>query len=225
MKKIALVIAAHPDDEILGCGATLAKMARTGYSVHSVIVSEGITSRKSKDSKKQLLDLRKANKKSSKIINFTSMQLLNFPDNKLYSVDFLRIVQTFESIINKIKPSIVFTHHSGDLNIDHQIVNKAVITATRPMEKCPVKKILTFETPSSSEWRFDEENTFVPNYFENIEKFIKYKINALKAYKSEMRKFPHPRSIENVKSIAKVRGSAVGFRFAEAFRIIRQIKN
>ena len=225
MKKIALVIAAHPDDEILGCGATLAKMARTGYSVHSVIVSEGITSRKSKDSKKQLLDLRKANKKSSKIINFTSMQLLNFPDNKLYSVDFLRIVQTFESIINKIKPSIVFTHHSGDLNIDHQIVNKAVITATRPIEKCPVKKIFTFETPSSSEWRFDEENTFVPNYFENIEKFIKYKINALKAYKSEMRKFPHPRSIENVKSIAKVRGSTVGFRFAEAFRIVRQIKN
>ena len=205
MKKIALVIAAHPDDEILGCGATLAKMARTGYSVHSVIVSEGITSRKSKDSKKQLLDLRKANKKSSKIINF---KICNFWISRItnYIVDFLRIGQTFESIIDKIKPSIVFTHHSGDLNIDHQIVNKAVITATRPMEKCPVKKILTFETPSSSEWRFDEENTFVPNYFENIEKFIKYKINALKAYKSEMRKFPHPRSIENVKSIAKVRG-------------------
>ena len=225
MRKIALVIAAHPDDEVLGCGGTLAKMARNGYSVHGVIVSEGITSRNDKNSSRLLTNLRRENKKSSKIIKFNSMKLLNYPDNKLYSIDFLKLVQNFENIITRLKPSIIFTHHSGDLNIDHEIVNRAVITASRPLNKDSVKKILTFETPSSSEWKFDEKNYFIPNYFDNIEKYLKYKINALKSYKSEMRKFPHPRSIENIKSIAKVRGSTVGYKYAEAFKVIREIKD
>jgi LmbE family N-acetylglucosaminyl deacetylase len=225
MRKIALVIAAHPDDEVLGCGGTLAKMARNGFSVHGIIVSEGITSRNGKNSSRLLTNLRRENKKSSKIIRFNSMKLLNYPDNKLYSVDFLQLVQNFENIITRLKPSIIFTHHSGDLNIDHEIVNRAVITASRPINKDSVKKILTFETPSSSEWKFDEKNYFIPNYFENIEKYLKYKITALKSYKSEMRKFPHPRSIENIKSIAKVRGSTVGYKYAEAFKVIREIKD
>ena len=178
MKKNILVIAAHPDDEILGCGATLAKLSRNNYKVHCLITAEGITSRNDSNKKKNLSDLQKATLASSKIIKFSSVQSLKFPDNRLYSVDFLKIVKIYEKIINILKPGIIFTHHSGDLNLDHKIVNRAVLTATRPIAQTYTKKILTFETPSSTEWNFDGLKSFIPNYFENVEKFMKYKLKA-----------------------------------------------
>jgi|TARA_B100000929_G_scaffold289230_1_gene279351 LmbE family N-acetylglucosaminyl deacetylase len=225
MKKNILVIVAHPDDEILGCGATLAKLARNNHKVHCLITAEGITSRNDSNRKKHLNDLQKATLASSKIIKFSSVQSLKLPDNRLYSVDFLKIAKTYEKIINILKPRIIFTHHPGDLNLDHEIVNRAVLTATRPIAKTYIKKILTFETPSSTEWNFDTAKSFIPNYFENVEKFMKYKLKALKAYKSEMRPFPHPRSVENIKALAKFRGSTVGYKYAEAFRLVREIKD
>ena len=226
MNKNILVIAAHPDDEVLGCGGSVAKFSSQGYRVHGVILAEGITSRskvKTKDLKK-IQKLHSSTIKSSKILGFKSCKILSYPDNRMYSVDFLKIVKTIEEIILKVKPSIIMTHHVGDLNIDHQITARATITAARPLPNSPVKKILSYETPSSTEWSFDLNEAFKPNHYEDVSKHIKTKLKALKAYNSEMRQFPHPRSLENVVSLAKFRGSTVGLKFAEAFRIIRSIK-
>ena len=228
MNKNILVVAAHPDDEVLGWGGYIAKYSSKGYQVHGVILAEGITSRS--DNKKKLKDLKKIKKlhkstdKSSKILGFKTCKILSYPDNRMYSVDFLNIVKKIEEIILKTKPSIILTHHIGDLNIDHQIAARATITAARPLPNSPVKKILSFETPSSTEWSFDLNKSFKPNHYEDVSKHIKTKLKALKAYSGEMRQFPHPRSLDNVVSLAKFRGSTVGLKFAEAFRIIRSIK-
>ena len=228
MNKNILVIAAHPDDEVLGCGGYIAKYSSKGYKVYGVILAEGITSRsnnikKSKDIKK-IKKLHSSTVKSSKILGFKSCKILSYPDNRMYSVDFLNIVKKIEEIILKTKPSTILTHHIGDLNIDHQITARATITAARPLPNSPVKKILSFETPSSTEWSFDLNKSFKPNHYEDVSKYMKTKLKALRAYSGEMRQFPHPRSLENVVSLGKFRGSTVGLKFAEAFRIIRSIK-
>ncbi len=222
MTKNVLVVAAHPDDEVLGCAGTVAKLVKSNHNVHLLIMAEGITSRKAKKESdiKKMKTLYLSTKKIVKILKIKSYEIMPNPDNRLYKVDFLKIVQKIESLILKIKPSIILTHHSDDLNIDHQIVCRAVVTASRPMPNSPVKKILTYETPSSTEWNFIAKSKFTPNYFEDITKYIKIKLSAVSAYKSEMRKFPHPRSKENIISLAKVRGSTVGVKFAEAFKAI-----
>jgi LmbE family N-acetylglucosaminyl deacetylase len=227
MNKNILAVVAHPDDEVLGCGGTLAKLSRKGFNIHVLIIAEGLTSRTKKGEvdKKSYKKLHLATKKSSKILGIKSFEILKYPDNKLYSVDFLKIVKILEKKISILKPKTIFTHHSGDLNIDHQIVAKAVITSTRPTANNSVKRILAFETPSSTEWSFNTDKIFLPNYFENIEKTFNSKFRALREYSNEMRKFPHPRSYESISALAKLRGSSVGLKYAEAFQIIRFIKD
>jgi len=228
MKKI-LVIAAHPDDEILGCGGTIAKYVKEKkFSAHALILAEGLTAREkntSKRSKKYFDKLYLSAKKSSKIIGYSSLEIIDFPDNKLDTVAMLDVVKIIEKKISKIKPNIVFTHFNGDLNIDHQIVSNAVLIATRPVQNQSVKKIYAFETLSSTEWSFATKGEFSPNFFVNISNFIKTKQKALSAYSSEMRKFPHPRSTKAVNALANVRGSTSGYRFAEAFKVIRELKD
>ena len=224
MKNI-LVVAAHPDDEILGCGATIAKFAKQGSKVNILIVSEGITSRdKFRDIKKrhnQILKLRKSAKISAKKIGAKSINFLSFPDNRLDNVPLLEIIKNIESFIFKFKPDTIFTHSSHDLNIDHLITNKATLTACRPIPNSSIKKILTFEILSSTE--YNPNSKFKPNYFVDIDKFLKKKINSLKEYKSEMRGWPHPRSIKSVKNLAEYRGSNIGIKYAEAFELLRHI--
>ena len=145
------------------------------------------------------------------------------PDNKLDKAPLLEITQKIEKIINQIKPEIVITHSEHDLNIDHQIINRAVITATRPKPESKVKKILLFETLSSSEWKFsNKKNFFNPNYFVDISKTMKKKVLALKCYKKEILKWPHPRSIKGVRNLAMYRGQTVGLKYVEAFYLLRQ---
>ena len=230
MNKI-LVVAAHPDDEILGCGGTIAKLVKQKKAIaQALIVAEGLTSREKKNIKidrKYFDKLYSAAKKSARIIGYSSLEILDFPDNRLDTVPMLKIVQILEKKISKFKPNLIFTHFNGDLNIDHEIVSNAVLTATRPIKKQSVKKILAFETLSSTEWSFGRKRkkAFNPNYFENISNFINVKKKALKAYSLEMRKFPHPRSIKAVDALAKIRGSTCGHNFAEAFEIVRDIKD
>ena len=139
------------------------------------------------------------------------------------SIDLLYVIKTIENYIEKIKPDVVVTHHSGDLNIDHQIVHKAVMTACRPQPGCTVKRILSFEVPSSTEWQSTTiNNSFIPNWFEDISDTLNLKLKALEAYKSEMREWPHARSIKAIEHLAKWRGATVGFEAAEAFMLIRE---
>ena len=223
-----LIIAAHPDDEVLGCGGSMAKWSRDGSEMHVLIMAEGATSRdKSRDRvarQKELSHLAQSASKAGEILDVQSVELLNFPDNRMDSVDLLDVVKAIEDYVKKLQPEVVVMHHSGDLNIDHQIVHQAVMAAIRPQPSHCVKRILSFEVPSATEWKSPTAgNPFVPNWFEDISDTLELKIKALEAYKTEMREWPHARSVEAVKHLAKWRGASVGFEAAESFIILRQL--
>lgn len=226
MKRV-LVIAAHPDDEVLGCGGTIAQHSQNNDKVKVVILGEGLTSRVNlveKDKAKRLLRLKKSAERASKILGVSELIFHNLPDNKFDSMPFLDIVHLVEPFYKNYSPNIVYTHFSDDVNVDHRISNSIVEILTRPIPKSPANLILNFETPSSTEWNFTG-SVFSPNYFNTIsEKSLRKKIKALLEYKDEMRAFPHPRSIEYIKALATVRGGQSGEKFAEAF-MARYIKN
>lgn len=229
MKNKVLVIAAHPDDEILGCGATIAKRIRQGDSVHTTIMAEGITSRDVvRDSGKRASDLSQlaiAAKLANEILGVHSLELLNFPDNRMDSIDRLDIIKAVETIFVVHQPDIVYTHHANDLNIDHRRVHDAVITACRPHPgQHVVRQLLFFEVPSSTEWQMAySAPPFQPNWFEDISDSLAFKLLALEAYHSEMRTWPHPRSLEAVSYLAKWRGACIGTEAAEGFVLGRYI--
>jgi len=224
--KTILVIASHPDDEVLGCGGTTARLTSEGNCVYTLILGEGVTSRdKKRDRTKrenEIAELRKQAENANKILGVKKLYAYDFPDNRFDTVPLLDIIKTIEKIKNSVKPDIVFTHHCGDLNIDHQITFKAVVTAFRPTKDESVKEIYSFEIPSSTEWNEPSFSTyFMPDYFVNINKSLEIKINALKEYETELRDFPHPRSLEAVEINAKHWGVKMGFEAAEAFKTIR----
>ncbi|MBC8555278.1 MAG: PIG-L family deacetylase [Candidatus Brocadiales bacterium] len=219
------VIAAHPDDEVLGCGATMRKLADHGARVEVLILGEGVTSRsKNRDviaDRDALKRLSEDCKKANKILGSNGIVLKDFPDNRFDSIGLLDIVKVIEDFLIEKKVQAVFTHHRGDLNIDHQITNRAVVTACRPSSKFSPDYILTFDVLSSTEWHFgSRENLFSPNLFVNVEKELKYKIDAMACYDSEIHHFPLPRSTESIESQAKRYGSMSNYSFAEAFELI-----
>ncbi|MBT7507815.1 PIG-L family deacetylase [archaeon] len=226
MKKMKiLIVAAHPDDEILGCGATAARFIEEGNEVYTLILGEGVTSRDvNRDihkRKSELISLKKEIESANGIIGVKEFFLYDFPDNRFDSVPLLDIVKVIEGVKDKIKPNIIFTHFENDLNIDHQITYKAVITATRPIGKDCVNEIYSFEVPSSTEWNFP--NKFSPDVFFDVSETIQKKISAMAEYNSELKDFPHPRSLEGIKLIARYRGLNVGKKFVESFKCVRKI--
>ncbi len=217
-----LVIAAHPDDEILGCGGTVARHVREGDEVETLIVAEGATSRG--DGQNYVAELRLASQAAAKVLGSRSPRFLALPDNRLDSMYLLDIVQLIEAVVSEVKPKIVYTHFGGDLNIDHQIVSRAVVTACRPVGPDAAMAIYAFETVSSTEWQDTTCNVpFSPNRYVDIAGTLGYKVEALEQYSSEMRPFPHARSYENVKALASLRGGTSGLKFAEAFMTVREI--
>ena len=224
-----LVVVAHPDDEVLGCGASIAKWAKYGASVNILIMAEGETSRdlsRNVDSKvSELSLLKKSAHKAGEILGVSSVNLLGFPDNRMDSLDRLDVIKEVEKEINRVQPDTVITHHSGDVNIDHRIVHEAVVTACRPKPYQPVKRLLSCEIQSSTEWQTPGSNhIFQPNWYEDVTKTIGLKIEALKAYQTEVREWPHPRSLKNVENIDRWSGSSVGFDAAEAFMLLRELR-
>jgi len=227
MSKKILVVAAHPDDEVLGCGGTIAKHKKNGDEVHVLILAEGITSREEKRSrnvcKTELSKLAIDSQKANNILGVDSLILHDYPDNRMDSINILDIVKLVEGYIDQYRPDVIYTHYGTDLNIDHQITNQAVITACRPVPGHPVKKILFFEVPSSTEWQISGQTFFTPNYFMDISTTLEIKLQALEAYVSEMRNWPHSRSIKAVESLAQWRGASIGREAAEAFVLGRYI--
>lgn len=225
LKKV-LIIAAHPDDEILGCGGTIARLNKEGYKITTLILGEGISSRDDvrdvKKREKDILELKEEAKRANAILGVREVFFHDFPDNRFDTVPFLDIVKAIEKIKNQIKPEIIFTHYEKDLNIDHQITYKAVITATRPLKGESVKEIYSFELPSSTEWSYPL--SFSPDVFYDISETIDIKLKTFEEYKSELKEYPHPRSFEGVELIAKNWGMKVGLNYVEAFKIVRIIK-
>ena len=223
--KNILVVASHPDDEVLGCGGTLYNLKKKGAKISVLFLSDGESSRKHPKIKQLILDRKKQALKAGKILGIKNITFGDFPDNSMDTIPMLKVIQFIEKKIKEIKPDVIFTHFESDLNIDHQITSKAVITACRPIKNQTVKSVIFFEVLSSSEWNISIKNkSFKPNYFVDISKSLKFKLKALKLYKREMRKWPHPRSIQGVKLLSKTRGSSVGLSNAEAFIIGRHIE-
>ena len=218
-----LIVAAHSDDEVLGCAGTIAKHVESGDKVHLIFMTNGVGSRKASSSE-SIENRKKAAQKVIDILGVSSMQNFNFPDNKMDTVPLLDLVRVVEGVINKIQPSIIYTHHIGDLNIDHQITHNAVMTACRPEPDFCVKEMYAFEVLSSTEWQTPGYLPFIPNVYSDISGQIETKKKALKAYSNEMRKPPHSRSAKNSICQAKYRGSNVGLHYAEAFILLRKIR-
>ncbi len=224
-KNRILIFAAHPDDEVLGCGGTIAKKTSKGYVVQTVFFSDGVSARHKKENIKKVEERKKSAKLAAKILKTKPPIFGKFPDNQLDTISFLKIVKFVEKYIKIFKPSIIYTHFPEDLNIDHRLVSLAVSTACRPQKNKLVKKILFFEIPSSTEWKIiiNKKNIFNPNWYEDISKTLDIKIKSLKVYGSELKKWPHPRSLKGVKSLAQWRGATVGYKAAESFVLGRRV--
>lgn len=227
MNKI-LVVAAHPDDELLGLGGTIRKHVKEGDLVRCLILGEGMTSRnitRELADNNMIEDLHENSLKAGQIIGFKDIYFSNIPDNRFDSVDLLDIIKQVEKYIKELNPDIIYTHHYGDLNIDHRRTFEAVLTACRPVGEYSVKEIYVFETPSSTEWNFNSKNsTFTPNVFVDIEETIDDKLRAMSCYETELGVYPHPRSLEALKIIAARWGIVVGKKYVEAFELVRKVR-
>jgi len=222
-----LVVAAHPDDEVLGCGGTIARLSTT-HSVHIAILGEGISSRhdaRQQADKDNLARLRDDAEEVSRLLGASGLTLVGMPDNRFDEMALLDVVKPIERLIAEVQPSVIYTHHPGDLNIDHLVTFRAVMTATRPMMDCVVKDIYAFEVASSTEWAFQQFSpAFQPNVFVDVSATLDIKLQAMATYESEARQFPHPRSQQALQAIASRWGTVVGFGAAEAFQLIRSVR-
>ena len=223
----SLIIAAHPDDEVLGCGGTIAKLAAQGEEVHILILATGLTSRVGFDIEKDGDALKIHLERASRAGALLGAKNVNFgglPDQKMDTLPLLEVTQRIEAEIESVKPQTIFTHHGGDLNMDHVITFRATLTATRPMAGSGVQAVYAYEVPSSTEWAFQKfEPKFQPNLFYDITGTLPKKIEAMQIYESEAREFPHPRSPQALEAIAKRWGSVCGLKAVEAFEAVWHI--
>ena len=205
-------------------------MARTtadGNEVVVLILGEGCTSRSTTvggDMASSLARLRSEAATANTRVGVRDLRFGGLPDNRFDSVPLLEVVKLVEEVVEQFGPDTVLSHHGGDLNIDHRITAAAVLTATRPVPGCPIHEVLAFEIRSSTEWAFGQGGTFSPSYYVDISDHLTQKLNALAAYESEIRDFPHPRSIEGVEVLARLRGSEVGCAAAEGLVPVRVVK-
>ena len=221
MNKKILIVVSHPDDEVLGCFGTVARLIKEGYEAYTLILGEGKTSR-DEMKENEIVLLKEEISKANKLIGIKKVFIESLPDNRFDSVDLLDIIKIINKVKEEIKPDIVFTHFENDLNIDHQITYKAVITATRPMENECVKEIYAFEVLSSTEWNYPL--SFTPDVFFDISNTLNLKLEAMKEYQSELREYPHPRSLKGIKLNSQYQGMRIGIKNVEAFKSIRVIK-
>lgn len=223
MSKNILVVAAHPDDEVLGCGGTLARHVAEGDMVHAVFMTDGVASRAC-DLAAETRRRVDARDRAMQILGVSSVVSLEFPDNRLDSMELLDVVQKLEPVLAAVRPDVVYTHHGFDLNIDHCVTQRAVLTACRPQPGFGVSKILAFEVVSSTGWGGAAIGQFCPAAFVDVTRYWFKKQAAIEAYACEMRPSPHARSLESLRALAVYRGNSVGCGMAEAFEILRDLR-
>lgn len=223
MSKTVLIVAAHTDDEALGCGGTIARHAAEGDNVYAVFMADGVNSR-AKAAQKDLVDREHAAEQARRILGIQENFYLDLPDNRLDSLPLLDVIQRLEPLIQKLRPHTIYTHHHGDLNIDHRVTHQAALTVCRPIPGSSVREIYAFEVMSSTEWATPLADPFLANYYVDISDYLATKLEALKAYQLEMREAPHSRSIEHLEYLAHHRGYTVGMVAAEAFVTVRALR-
>lgn len=218
-----LVLAAHPDDEVLGCGGTIARHVAAGDHVHVAILAQGLYSR-GEPTADEVAGLHEAAERANKILGVQSLSLLDYPDNSMDTVARLAVTQTIEQLLAEHRPRVVYSHWIGDVNIDHRRIHEAVVAACRPQPGHPAETLLYFEVASSTEWQTPgSAPAFQPNWFVDISATLDAKLAALAVYRAELRDWPHPRSVRGVEHLAHWRGSTIGCEAAEAFVLGRHI--
>ena len=224
MNEIILVVAGHPDDEVLGCGGTIARHVKEGDSVHVLFLADGVSSRRDSDNKKLVTARKKSAVKACEVLGSAIVGFEKFPDNMFDTVPLLDIVRVVESAKKEINPQIIYTHHGGDLNIDHRITCQAVLTAFRPQPNEKFSEIRSFEINGSTEWSISTiMPAFIPDTFVDITKYVDKLLNAYVCYADEIREEPHARSTEALKGAVLRRGREAGLHAAEAFMTLRRI--
>jgi LmbE family N-acetylglucosaminyl deacetylase len=218
-----LVVAAHPDDEVLGCGGTMSRLSSESSEVFVLILGEGVTSRDccrdAASREKDLRELHQAAQRANSLLGVKEVFFETLPDNRFDSLDLLDVVKVVEGYVAELEPEWVFTHSGDDLNKDHRITFQSVLTATRPLPGHFLRGVFSFPILSSTEWNF--EKAFNPNFFVDIENSLDVKTRAMSCYPSELREWPHPRSLQTIEHHARLFGSFVGKGAAEPFRIVR----
>jgi LmbE family N-acetylglucosaminyl deacetylase len=216
-----LVIGAHPDDELLGAGGTLARHVLAGDQVHAVIVADGAGSRYPAE---LVATLEKQARRAGEVIGFTSMRFLSLPDQRLDTIPLIELTQRLEGVLDEISPDIVYTHFPEDVNDDHRLVARCAWTACRPYSRPKVRKFAVFETPSSTEWAWPRPAAeFHPNLFVDVTETLQVKIAAMECYETELRDYPHPRSSRALRERAAHWGSRIGRLAAEPLAVLREV--
>ena len=225
MTREIAAIFAHPDDEVLGAGATLARLADEGAEVRILILATGLESRGKADPA-TIQSLREQGRAAAEILGAAAIEFADFPDNRMDTValhDIIRRVEAFAETFDADGPETIFTHHGGDLNIDHRLTHQAVLTAFRPLPGTGSREIVASEVNSSTEWAAPPLAPFVPTVFVDVTATVRRKADALAAYEGELRDWPHPRSVEGVHALARTRGMQCGSDAAEAFALVRRV--
>jgi len=218
-----LIIVSHTDDETLAMGGTIAKHINSGDKVYAISMTDGLSARNNATNS-EIRERFNASEKAAEILGFKWIKKGNFPDNQIDSIPLINIIKFIEEVKSQINPSIIYTHSSADLNIDHQLVSKAVLTSFRPQLNETWKEIRLFEIPSSTDYGHRAvTNIFTPNLYINIEETWELKLKALKSYDAEMKVYPNSRSYIGLENLSKYRGNQVGLKFAESFEILRKI--
>jgi len=224
-KSRVAVIVAHPDDEVLAFGGSICRHAAMGDAVSILIMASGLTSRAASatPAPKELAELRAQGQKAAQLMGAAKIEFADFPDNRMDGVDLLDVVKRVEAFLSQTQADTVYTHHQGDLNIDHGVVARAVLTACRPLPGTQVKRLYAGEVLSSSEYALAQDR-FQPDTYVNIEAYLERKCRALECYRDEIRAWPHPRSVEAIAAQARLRGSESGFAAAEALKLLREVR-
>ncbi|CAN5369088.1 PIG-L family deacetylase [soil metagenome] len=223
-----LVVVAHPDDEVLGCGGSIARWVAAGRPVHVLILADGEASRgdpKGPSTERSILTRQDAARRANQILGVGSVNFAGLPDNRLDQESMLEIARIVERAVNAVRPETIVTHFHGDLNVDHRVAQQAVAVAARPQPNSRVRDVLLFETLSSTEWQIaGQASTFLPTWFVDISGHLDTKLRAMEAYRTELRDFPHPRSLQAIAALAQLRGATAGVPAAEGFVLGRRIE-
>jgi LmbE family N-acetylglucosaminyl deacetylase len=218
---IVLVVAAHPDDEVLGCGGVMARHAAHDDEVHVLIATRGAAEM---FSDQEIQETRQSMRAAHEVLGVAGAHFLDFPAPKLDLVPGHQLADAISAVTESLHPKVVYLPHLGDLHADHRAVAHATLVAARPLPGCRTRRLLCYETLSATDWAPPSpHDAFVPTVFVDITDYLEYKLRAMSCYRGQVRQPPHTRSLQSIEALARVRGGAVGVHSAEAFVLMRDI--
>src|SRR3989304_690202 len=221
MKNHILVVPTHPDDEVLGCGGVMARHAAQGHHVTVLVVTRGAPEIFPPE---QVEEIRRELRAAHEILGVSSVHFLDFPAPRLDVVSGHELADPSGQIIRSFQPEVIYLPHRGDLHADHQAVYQATMVAGRPINGCPARKLLSYETLSETEWAPPlGDDAFIPTVFVDITDYLERKLQAMSCYRSQLKEPPHPRSLRAAEALARLRGSTVSLPAAESFMLVREI--